>query len=148
MEGSIADKKQSSTEEHPAQQSYVIDVLLRVSQDAAAAMKSDTAASLPAGVRPPGEGEQGRMEVVPVLLSCLEGIAPVRIFLPKDMKSQDQRNTAGKHMEEVKNRFPDGIPVLDPIENMNINDDSFKKLLRVCTPLLSCSRSIIQPNAH
>jgi ATP-dependent RNA helicase DOB1 len=33
-------------------------------------------------------------------------------------------------MEEVKRRFPDGIAVLDPIENMGITDDSFKKLLR------------------
>jgi ATP-dependent RNA helicase DOB1 len=31
---------------------------------------------------------------------------------------------------EVKRRFPDGLPVLDPIENMEITDDSFKKLLR------------------
>jgi len=85
---------------------------------------------LPAGVRPPAEGEEGRMEVVPVLLSCLEGISPVRIFLPKDMKSQDQRNTTKKNIREVKKRFPDGIPVLDPIENMNITDESFKKLLR------------------
>lgn len=71
------------------------------------------------------------MEVVPVLLSCLEGIAGIRIFLPKDMKSQDQRNTARKNIDEVKRRFGDGISVLDPIENMGITDESFKNLLRV-----------------
>lgn len=116
-------------EDYPPQQSYVIDVLINVSPNAATVMKIDK--DLPAGVRPPAEGEEGRMEVVPVLLSCLEGISPVRIFLPKDMKSQDQRNTTKKNIREVKKRFPDGIPVLDPIENMNITDDSFKKLLRV-----------------
>lgn len=73
------------------------------------------------------------MEVVPVLLSCLEGIAGIRIFLPKDMKSQDQRNTARKNIDEVKRRFGDGISVLDPIENMGITDESFKNLLRVST---------------
>jgi len=113
----------------PPQQSYIIDILLNVSPDAAITMKFDK--ELPAGVRPPAEGEEGKMEVVPVLLSCLESISPVRIFLPKDMKSQDQRNTARKNIREVKKRFPDGIPTLDPIENMNITDDSFKKLLRV-----------------
>lgn len=71
------------------------------------------------------------MEVVPVLLSCLEGIAGIRIFLPKDMKSQDQRNTARKNIDEVKRRFGDGISMLDPIENMGIADESFKNLLRV-----------------
>ncbi|KAF8474944.1 rRNA-processing arch domain-containing protein [Kalaharituber pfeilii] len=121
-------QSKGSVEELPPQQQYVIDVLLNVSQDAAAVMRVDK--DLPAGVRPPDEGEHGRMEIVPVLLSCLEGIAPVRIFLPKDMKSQDQRNTTRKNIHEVKKRFPDGIPVLDPIENMNITDESFKKLLR------------------
>jgi len=123
--------------DYPPQQSYIIDILLNVSPDAAVTMKFDR--ELPAGVRPPAEGEEGKMEVVPVLLSCLEGISPVRIFLPKDMKSQDQRNTARKNIREVKKRFPDGIPVLDPIENMNITDDSFKKLLRA-----SCSVNPIE----
>jgi ATP-dependent RNA helicase DOB1 len=70
------------------------------------------------------------MEVVPVLLSCIEAIAHVRIFLPKDLNPAEQRNTVRKSIEEVKRRFPDGIAVLDPIENMGITDDSFKKLLR------------------
>jgi ATP-dependent RNA helicase DOB1 len=36
-----------------------------------------------------------------------------------------------KSVDEVKRRFPDGVPLLDPIENMQIKDESFKKLLRV-----------------
>jgi ATP-dependent RNA helicase DOB1 len=32
---------------------------------------------------------------------------------------------------EVKKRFPEGIPQLDPIENMGIKDEGFKKLVRV-----------------
>jgi ATP-dependent RNA helicase DOB1 len=71
------------------------------------------------------------MEVVPVLLSCLAGIAGLRIFLPNDMRSQEQRNTARKNIEEVKRRFGDGISALDPVENMKITDDSFKALIRV-----------------
>ena len=37
--------------------------------------------------------------------------------------------------KEVQRRFPDGVPVLDPIENMNIQDEQFKKNLRVRKPL-------------
>jgi ATP-dependent RNA helicase DOB1 len=48
------------------------------------------------------------------------------------MKSQEQRNTARKNIEEIKRRFGDGISILDPVENMKITDDSFKALLRVC----------------
>lgn len=82
-------------------------------------------------MRPPSEGDSGKMEVVPVLLSCLAEISGLRIFLPKDMKSQEQRNSARKNLDEVKRRFADGISPLDPIENMGIIDDSFKSLLRV-----------------
>jgi ATP-dependent RNA helicase DOB1 len=71
------------------------------------------------------------MEVIPVLLSCIDSIGHLRLFLPSELKSVEQRNGVRKALEEVKKRFPDGIAILDPIENMGITDDSFKKLLRV-----------------
>ena len=33
-------------------------------------------------------------------------------------------------LQEVRKRFPDGLPLLDPIEDMNIKDDQLKKLVR------------------
>ncbi len=117
-----------AAEEYPPQQSYILDVLLPVADGTS--VGTQTHQDLPSGVRPPAEGEKGRMEVVPVLLSCIEAIGHVRIFLPKDLNLPDQRNVVQKSLEEVKRRFPDGIAILDPIENMGITDDSFKKLLR------------------
>jgi len=114
----------------PPQQSYILDVLLQVCDTSSNGTK--TSQDLPQGVRPPAEGENVKMDVVPVLLSCVESIGHIRIFLPNDLKSPDQRNTVRKSLDEVKRRFPDGIAVLDPIENMGITDSSFKKLLRVC----------------
>ncbi|KAL0263260.1 ATP-dependent RNA helicase mtr4 [Diplodia seriata] len=110
------------------QQSYVIDVLLQVANDVTFAPQITS--ELPQGVRPPGPGEKGKMEVVPVLLSCIESIGHLRLFLPPDLKSSDQRVAVRKALEEVKKRFPDGIAILDPIENMGITDEGFKKLLR------------------
>ncbi|KAL1623682.1 ATP-dependent RNA helicase mtr4 [Neofusicoccum ribis] len=112
----------------PPQQSYVVDVLLQVASDVTFAPQLNQ--DLPQGVRPPAAGEKGKMEVVPVLLSCIDSIGHLRIFLPSDLKSADQRNSVRKALEEVKKRFPDGIAILDPIENMGITDDNFKKLLR------------------
>jgi len=40
-----------------------------------------------------------------------------------------------KSVKEVKRRFPDGIALLDPVENMGIVDEAFKKLLRVRSSL-------------
>ena len=121
--------KGQKAEEISPQQSYVIDVLLQVADTSSNGTRTHT--ELPQGVRPALEGEKSKMEVVPILLSCVESIGHIRIFLPADLKSADQRNTARKSIDEVKRRFPDGIAVLDPIENMGITDNSFKKLLRV-----------------
>jgi ATP-dependent RNA helicase DOB1 len=71
--------------------------------------------------------------VVPVVLNCIESIGHIRVFLPTELHSSEQKSNVRKALDEVKKRFPDGIAILDPIENMNIKDDSFKRLLRVST---------------
>ena len=133
-------KGQDPKEMRP-QESYVIDVLLQVASDVS--VGSQTTTDLPPGVRPPSSGEKGKMEVVPVLLSCIDSIGHLRIFLPKDLRTAEDRNSVRKALEEVKRRFPDGIAILDPIENMGITDDSFKKLLRKIE--LSESRLLANP---
>jgi ATP-dependent RNA helicase DOB1 len=110
-------------------QKHILDVLLPVASDTY--LGPPKGKDFPEGIRPPGPGEKGRMEVVPVVLSCIESIGHVRIFMPGELKTPEQRNSVRKSLEEVKKRFPDGIAVLDPVENMRIDDDSFKKLLRV-----------------
>ncbi|KAG2420697.1 ATP-dependent RNA helicase DOB1 [Aspergillus terreus] len=118
----------NQTEEFEAHQKYILDVLLKIADGPSVGTK--TFEDLPPGVRPPKEGENTRMEVVPVTLNCIECLSHIRIFLPKDVSSLDARNGVKKALDEVQKRFPDGIAVLDPIENMGIKDDSFKKLLR------------------
>jgi len=120
-------KGQNKSDIKPQHQ-YIVDVLLQVADGSSVGTKTDQ--DLPPGVRPPSPGEKSRMEVVPVLLSCIDSIGHVRIFMPEDLKKKDQRDLARKRLDEVKRRFPDGIAILDPIENMKITDDSFKRLLR------------------
>ena len=126
-------RKGNKGEVFPPHESYVVDVLLPVASDSKFAPAVND--GLPPGVRPPGAGDKGKMEVVPVILNCIESIGHLRVFLPNELKSAEQRNNVRKALGEVKKRFPDGIAILDPIENMNIKDDSFKKLLRVRIPM-------------
>lgn len=119
----------NATEEYNDHQKHVVDVLLNIADGDSVGTKSFE--DLPAGVRPPKEDEKSRMEVVPVVLSCIQSIAHVCLRLPKDLKPNDTRNNLKNTLEEVKKRFPDGIATLDPIENMGIKDDEFKKTLRV-----------------
>ncbi|KAK9475667.1 rRNA-processing arch domain-containing protein [Lipomyces japonicus] len=117
-----------SNEQIPARESYIIDVALNISKSSPA-VPLKRYADLPSDIRPPEDGEKGRLEVVPVLLSCIEAISNLRIFLPQDLKSAQHKSSVEKSISEVKRRFPDGITLLDPIKNMNITDDSFKSLL-------------------
>ena len=126
--------KDQKAEDISPQQSHVLDVLLQVADISSNGTR--THQDLPQGVQPALDGAKSKMEVVPILLSCVESIGHVRIFLPADLKSADQRNIARKAIDEVKKRFPDGIAVLDPIENMGITDASFKNTLRVRSPRL------------
>ena len=71
------------------------------------------------------------MEVVPVTMATIDALSSARVQLPKDLKSIDQRLDLRKTVEEVKRRFPDGVPLLDPIKNMLIEDDSFRNLIKV-----------------
>jgi len=56
--------------------------------------------------------------------------------LPKDLRSIGQRETVWKSILEVQRRTPDGIPLLDPIENMGIKDEKFKVLVKVSSRLI------------
>ncbi|CAI7668203.1 unnamed protein product [Penicillium viridicatum] len=123
-------RKQASndTEKLTAHQSHIVDVLMRTAEGSSIGTKSFQ--DLPPGVHPAKEGEPSRCEVIPIVLSCITEISHIRIMLPKDITSAGSRNDVMKSVGEVKRRFPDGVPLLDPIENMQIKDESFKKLLR------------------
>ncbi|KAF2710611.1 ATP-dependent RNA helicase-like protein DOB1 [Pleomassaria siparia CBS 279.74] len=124
----FSSRKSNKGEVVSPQDSIIVDVLIPVSNDVK--FVPQTSDGLPPGVRPPAPGEKGKMEVVPVLLSCIDSMGHIRVFLPNDLKSVDQRKNVRKALDEVKKRFPDGIAILDPIENMKITDESFKRLLR------------------
>ena len=118
-----------AAEEFPPHESHALDVLLEIADGPSIGTKSNQ--SLPPGVRPIEKGEKSRMEVISVMLNCIQAISHIRVFLPKDLKSIDARNDIRKSLAEVTRRFPDGIALLDPIENMDIRDEGFKQLLRV-----------------
>lgn len=92
----------------------------------------------PGGVQPCPPGEKGTPLVVPVLLKTIEAISHLRIYLPKDMRSESSRVTVWKSVIEVQTRFPEGVPLLDPVENMRIEDDKFKALVGVGSSIIWC----------
>ncbi|KUI63274.1 ATP-dependent RNA helicase mtr4 [Cytospora mali] len=118
---------------HAPQESIFIDVLLRLDGDSDGVKRiQPTSGVMPPGIRPFVESKSKycRYDVVPVLLNCVKAFGQLRLFVKGDLRSEQEMGHCGKNLEEAKRRFPDGIPILDPIENMGITDDSFRKLMR------------------
>jgi len=101
---------------------YIIDVLLLCKPGTETEHLKPT---------PCEEGEKGDAIVVPCDLSSVEEISSVRVFLPKNLKNLESRNQMAKIISQVSENFPDGIPLLDPVEDLKINDDSFDQLVKV-----------------
>lgn len=108
-----------------------MDVLLNCAQDSAISKDRSTVSATPSGVLPCPPAQKGEPRVLPVLLSTLNGISHIRIRLSNDIRSIASRETVWKSVLEVQRRLPDGIPLLDPIKNMEIKDEKFKILVKV-----------------
>ncbi|KAG1852891.1 NUC185 domain-containing protein [Suillus subalutaceus] len=81
------------------------------------------------GILPCFPGNKGSPLVVPIFLSTVDAISHIRVFLPKDLRQDQARDTVWKSVLEVQRRFPDGIALLDPVQNMDIKDEKFTALV-------------------
>ncbi|TEB25051.1 antiviral helicase [Coprinellus micaceus] len=113
----------------PPHEQYIIDVLLNLAPGSSPVKDRDTGNAAPDGINPCPAGTKGSPQVVPVLLSTIESISHLRIVLPKDLRPDQARETVWKSVLEVHRRFPQGIALLDPVENMGIKDEKFKELI-------------------
>ena len=138
----VLPRKPERGEKFRDQESWILDCALVVASDTKYVPHSNN--GLPPGIRPPPPGDKGKVESVPVLLTSMESIGHLRLFLPKEIKTTESKMHVQKALDEVKRRFPDGIAILDPIENMKIHDEVFKRTLRVCFP---CS-ILTSTNSH
>uniref|UniRef100_A0A8C5L4F4 RNA helicase n=1 Tax=Jaculus jaculus TaxID=51337 RepID=A0A8C5L4F4_JACJA len=102
---------------------YVVEVLLRCSKESLKNSATEAA-------RPAKPDEKGEMQVVPVLVHLLSAISSVRLYIPKDLRPVDNRQSVLKSIQEVQKRFPDGVPLLDPIDDMGIQDQGLKKVIQ------------------
>uniref|UniRef100_A0A4W5MXB9 Exosome RNA helicase MTR4 n=1 Tax=Hucho hucho TaxID=62062 RepID=A0A4W5MXB9_9TELE len=102
---------------------YVVEVLVHCSKESVKNTATEAA-------KPAAAGEKGEMQVVPVMLHLLTSISSVRLYSPKDLRPYDNRQSMLKSIQEVQKRFPDGVPLLDPIDDMGIKDLGLKKVIQ------------------
>ena len=69
------------------------------------------------------------LRVFTVSTESIERLSAVRIFIPQDVTPVEARRKVSVSLNEVKKRFPDGIPLLDPVQDLGIKDAAFRTLL-------------------
>lgn len=106
-----------------SESSYVVEVLLNLSRETSRSKDVNT-------IKPCPKGEKGEMQVVPVLVHLIQAISAVRLYIPSDLRPPDNRQSVLKSIQEVEKRFPDGIPLLDPIEDMGIKEKGLKDIVK------------------
>lgn len=111
-------------------ESYIVDVLVWLSSISPVHLMRKGDPKLMEGIRPPKSEESGKFDIIPITLESVADVASIRCQMPKDISSMNQKQTVKKSLDEIHKRMPDGIPLLDPVENMKIQDQSFTQLIR------------------
>lgn len=86
--------------------------------------------------------EVGSWHVVGVRMSDIKLLSSLRIPLPTDLRPAEARKGIGKKIDTVMQRFSaTGLPLLDPLEDMNIRDNP--ALERVIKSISSLENSLL-----
>ncbi|XP_030761641.1 exosome RNA helicase MTR4 [Sitophilus oryzae] len=80
--------------------------------------------------KPCNDGQKGEVEIVSVDSKFVTHVSSVRLFCPPDLTSRDSRKSVHKGIKEVKKRFPEGPPLLNPVKDMKIQEPDFLDIVR------------------
>ncbi|KAL8138725.1 hypothetical protein V2J09_004726, partial [Rumex salicifolius] len=101
---------------------YIVDTLLHCSPG------SSDNGSKPRPC-PPRPGEKGEMHVVPVHLTLISALSKLRISIPSDLRPVEARKSILLALQELEKRFPQGLPKLNPVKDMGIEDTEIVELV-------------------
>lgn len=102
--------------------SYIVDTLLHCS------LGSNENGSRPKPC-PPRPGEKGEMHVVPVQLPLISALSKIRISIPPDLRPAEARQSILLAVQELGKRFPQGLPKLNPVKDMGIEEPELVELV-------------------
>lgn len=68
--------------------------------------------------------------MVSVDSTLITHISSVRLYCPNDLRQKDSRKGVYKSIKEVKKRFPEGPPLLNPIDDMKIKEPDFVDIVQ------------------
>ncbi|XP_057797890.1 DExH-box ATP-dependent RNA helicase DExH9-like isoform X2 [Salvia miltiorrhiza] len=75
--------------------------------------------------------ESGEPAVVSIPISQIDSLSSVRLIIPKDLLPLEARENTLKKVSEVLVRFAkEGVPILDPEDDMKVQSSSYRKATR------------------
>ena len=80
-------------------------------------------------VKPGDDDKIVSMRIFTVGLQNIERISAVLLFTPQPISTPESRKKVSLSLTEVRKRFPDGFPLLDPIKDIGIAETTFTTLM-------------------
>ena len=71
--------------------------------------------------------EEGEMEAIPMILDTIIDISSVRLNLPDDLTRLENKLLVKETMKEVLKSFAGELPMIDPLKDMHIQDETLVK---------------------
>lgn len=59
-------------------------------------------------------------QAIPIQHNLIRDVSALRVYLPDDLRTKEARQSVLKSVQEIKRRHPAGLPLLDPIKDMDI----------------------------
>ncbi|KAF6013988.1 ATP-dependent RNA helicase mtr4 [Brettanomyces bruxellensis] len=117
------------SENYSDHDSYLVDVFVNTMfEDAPLKLIKPFSPLLPSGVRPATKKEKSTIAIIPITLNSIQEISSCRSIMPKDIKNSRSQKTLDKALKEIVRRHPNGLPILNAINKMHINDKDFLQL--------------------
>ena len=113
-------KGKGQAREAEAKFTYIIDVMVHIK---ARTFQSDK-------IEPGKITEEGEMEVIPMLLECVQEISSVVLVLPSDLIKAENKVIVRESLKEVHSQLGAGIPTMDPVKEMKIQDPVLLELVK------------------
>jgi len=95
---------------------YTVDVLAHVTAESASQKFTTDLQACPLT-------EKGEMKAIPIQHHLIRDISALRVYLPDDLRTKEARQSVLKSVQEIKRRHPLGLPLLDPIKDMDIKSN-------------------------
>lgn len=61
------------------------------------------------------------LQAIPIQHTLIRDISAVRVYMPDDLRTREARLSVLASVQDLQLRYPGGLPLLDPIKDMNIH---------------------------